>query len=82
MFIDAGHRRRGVPRGIVPYMATKKRSALVITDDMRSLMHEIDLRLNDCRGFPFEYANDTKNVIQKSLTNRACPTPPDILYAN
>jgi hypothetical protein len=47
---DACHRRRGTPRGIVNAMATKRRSPVIYSDEVRGLMREIDLRINDCRG--------------------------------
>lgn len=50
-FIETGRTPRGAPRGlIVPQMYIKNRSNQVHTTDLKRLIAELDVRLQDCRA--------------------------------
>ena len=59
-FVPSNYARLGQPRGLVHAMAIKRQSKEVFRDDVKGLMREIDMRLNDCR----------------ELSTRPAPTPP------
>uniref|UniRef100_A0A915A848 Potassium channel domain-containing protein n=1 Tax=Parascaris univalens TaxID=6257 RepID=A0A915A848_PARUN len=49
-FVETGKTPRGAPRGlIIPYMFTPQRAKQIHTTDLKRLIAEIDVRLQDCR---------------------------------
>ncbi|CAI2356625.1 unnamed protein product [Caenorhabditis sp. 36 PRJEB53466] len=70
-FVATNRNQRGYPRGlVVPYMYTRPMNSVVHTTEMRRLIAEIDVRLQDCRSLATP-VNSIRGTVSGSSFSRS-----------
>ncbi|CAI5456169.1 unnamed protein product [Caenorhabditis angaria] len=69
-FVATNRNQRGCPRGLVPYMYTRPMNSVVHTSEVRRLIAEIDVRLQDCRSLATP-ANSIRGTVSGSSFSRS-----------